>query len=137
MTPHIFVSFPSRQAKLRDLERKYELQAIRHEELLLEMTALKRQAEKSQSSPASKASIEIQTEIDQAIDRLSPPKASIANGLSTSDRKTLFEGRLSAIDLDFFILSNFLDFFTLSCPSQPKPIRLNTFAFFQPFDNFI
>ena len=35
------------QAKMRELERKYELQAIKHEELTLEMTQLRVQAERS------------------------------------------------------------------------------------------
>ena len=34
------------QAKMRELERKYELQAIKHEELTLEMTQLRVQAER-------------------------------------------------------------------------------------------
>ena len=33
------------QAKLRELERKYELQAVKHEELTLEMDQLRRQAD--------------------------------------------------------------------------------------------
>ena len=49
------------QAKLRELERKYELQAIKHEELTLEMTQLRHDAEKAKHRPQTHT-IEIQTE---------------------------------------------------------------------------
>ena len=42
------------QAKMRELERKYELQAIKHEELTLEMTQLRVQAERYQMFTAFK-----------------------------------------------------------------------------------
>ncbi|XP_074640850.1 RIMS-binding protein 2-like isoform X2 [Tubulanus polymorphus] len=51
----------SLQVKLRELERKCELQAIKHDELSLELTSLKKQ-----SKNASTSSIEIQTDQDAA-----------------------------------------------------------------------
>lgn len=57
------------QAKLRQLERKYELQAIKHDELTLEMTELRQEAEKAKQRPAMNT-IEIQTEMGRLIDKM-------------------------------------------------------------------
>lgn len=55
------VALTGLQHKLRDLERKYELQAVKHEELTLEMDSLRKTAERTkQRAPMS--TIEIQTE---------------------------------------------------------------------------
>lgn len=58
------------QSKLRELERKYELQAIKHEELTLEMTQLKQQTERSKPVMST---IDIQTD----------NKTQLANGSAT------------------------------------------------------
>ena len=55
------VALTGLQSKLRDLERKYELQAIKHEELTLEMDTLRKTAERPKPR-APMHTIEIQTE---------------------------------------------------------------------------
>ncbi|CAH1800846.1 unnamed protein product, partial [Owenia fusiformis] len=73
------------QAKLRELERKYELQAIKHEELTLEMTVIKQQTERAKNVKNSKSvsSIEIQTDDDVFLPDKKQPR--LMNGISSFD----------------------------------------------------
>ena len=70
------------QAKLQELERKYELQAAKHAELTQEMSQLRREADQAKQLPLV-ANSEMQTERER---RRTPATPELSNGMQNSPR---------------------------------------------------